>query len=69
MKGKLKEPREREQIKLFRSNGEEAGLEEICRYVLFHYPEDVFVDRPESIMKLREACKEILGDIKKGDPF
>ena len=48
-------------MKLYREDGKEAGLYDICQHLIDHYPEDIFVStsgHPVHIM--RDMAKEVL---------
>jgi len=60
------EPMRREEgIQLFLENGERASLWDICQWWCQTYPEDIFVNDPPLIVKIRDLTKELL-TFKKG---
>lgn len=39
---------------------QEAGLYDVCEWIIDSYPDDIFVTEPKVVIKLRQAAKEIL---------
>lgn len=48
-----------EEYKIYNKAGKPIGLKEITKFFLYHYPEDVFINEPEPIIKIREGFKEL----------
>jgi len=55
---------------LFLESGKKASLWDVCEWWIQTYPDDIFVTKPQLIVKVRELMKEILskrGSLKNGD--
>ncbi len=50
---------------LYKSNGEIAGLPDICKWWMHYYPEDIFVTSPPEIIKIRDEMKVIIDKLDK----
>ena len=46
--------------KLLLENGQEAGLYDICQWIIDKYPEDIFVSSPVVVCQLRDCAKKII---------
>ena len=38
----------------------EAGLYDLCEWIIDSYPDDIFVTDPKPVIRLRQAAREIL---------
>lgn len=47
-------------MQIFDEKGRELGIYDICKWWIERYPEDVFINSPESVTKIREEMKKIL---------
>jgi len=47
-------------MKLFKENGQEAGLYDICEWWIETYPSDVFIKEPKPIVEARMCMRNIL---------
>ena len=47
-------------MKLYKENGEEAGLFDVCRWWIYSYPPDIFIRNPKSIIEARMCMQNIL---------
>ena len=47
-------------VKLYRENGDEAGLYDVCEYLLTHYPEDIFVSSDHPVHRMRDLAREVI---------
>lgn len=54
-----------EEVRLYKANGEVAGLPDICKWWMYHYPEDIFVTSPPEIIAIRNEMKVILDNLEK----
>ena len=52
-------------MKLFKENGQEAGLFDVCEWWIQAYPYDVFVNNPKEIVQMRNYMTSILDKRKK----
>ena len=47
-------------IYLFKEDGEEAGLYDVCEWWISHYPPDIFISAPKPIVEARLCMQNIL---------
>lgn len=48
-------------MKLLKEDGEEAGLYDICQWIIEIYPKDVFLSSEHPVHIMRDKAKEVLG--------
>ena len=46
-------------VRLYLENGDEAGLYDVCQYLLTHYPEDIFVSSDHPVHRMRDLAREV----------
>jgi len=54
-----------EEERLYKANGEVAGLLDICKWWMYHYPEDIFVTSPPEVIAIRNGTKVIIDKVEK----
>ena len=54
-----------EEERLYKANGEVAGLPDICKWWTYHYPEDIFVTSPPEVIAIRNEMKVIIDKLEK----
>ena len=47
-------------VKLYRENGDEAGIVDLCEFLLKHYHDDVFVSSDHSVHPMRDLAREVI---------
>jgi hypothetical protein len=47
-------------VDFFKENGHRVGFKDICKWWLYHYPEDIFVSAPLLVCEVRDRMKLML---------